>query len=349
MYHVGIEREMIETQHYPRTELSYGGGFANFYVPGFRLLVAALAIATGIDVMVMSALVVPLLGVFALLAVYAVAYRLSGGNKFVGLFAAFFFLLSPDITVNTVRPFPELMGLFILPIALYFLIREDWPLAILMSVTMALTHQQSVFAMVSIMGLYFVFQFIYAALYSKNFKKAAMTILPVLALVLTYAVWQMLTMGSLDILHIAQITYHEAWPVSMSTVIQTGLFVLLLLIPGLVCIFFENDSRKATSSNNAGEAGNGADKAPKKNYNLNITPDAKMLLLAWIAASVLLFKNEMWGIWLSALTHISAFNLNTMQSRFYTYFTMVAVIIAGFGIYWLLSLIDFDVMLEKKE
>lgn len=82
---------------------------------------------------------------------------------------------------------------------------------------------------------------------------------------------------------------------------------------------------------------------------MNISVDAKLLILSWIAATVILFKNEMWGIWLSTLTHISAFNLSTMQSRFYTYFTEVAIIIAAFGIYWLLSLIDFDAMLEKQE
>lgn len=348
LYHVGIERELIETQHYPTTELSYGGGFPNFYVPGFRLLVASLAIATGIDVMVMSGIIVPVLGAFGLLAVYAIAYRLSGGNKFVGLFAAFFFLLSPDITLNTVRPFPQLMGLFILPLALYFLLREDWPLAILMSVAMALTHQQSMFTMVGIMGLYMVFQFAYAAIKTKDFKKPAMITISIFALVITYAIWQMLTMGSLNILNIAQITYHEAWPVTMSTIIQTGLFILLFLIPGLVYIFLENDSKKAASSPLVqGQEPTG--KAKKHNYNLNISVDAKLLILSWIAATVILFKNEMWGIWLSTLTHISAFNLSTMQSRFYTYFTEVAIIIAAFGIYWLLSLIDFDAMLEKQE
>ncbi len=345
MYHVGIEREMIETRHYPTTELSYGGGFPNFYVPGFRLLVASLAIATGVDVLAMSAISVLVLGVFGLLAIYALAFRLSGGNAFVGLCAAFFFLLSPDITLNTVRPFPELMGLFLLPLTLYFLIREDWPLATLMAAVMALTHQQSMFALVSIMGLYTVFQLVYAAVRMKGYRKAAWTAVPVFALLLTYAAWQMLTMGSLDILHIAQITYHEAWPVTLSTVIQTGIFVLLFLIPGVVYVFLVNDSRKAIGTPGT------PDKAAKKRrkYHLDISTNAKLLIVAWIAASVILLKNEMWGAWLSTVTHVSAFNLSTMQSRFYTYFTEVAVILAGFGMYWLLSLIDFDAMLEKPE
>ena len=124
MYHVGIERETINTGFYPQQELSYGGGFPNFYVPAYRLLVVALSTATGIDPMPMSGLVVLLLGAFCLLALYIVAFRLSGGNYWVALFAAFFFLMSPDMTINTERPFPELMGLFILPVALYFVLRE---------------------------------------------------------------------------------------------------------------------------------------------------------------------------------------------------------------------------------
>ena len=154
MYHVGIERVTLETGHYPAEEISYGGGFPNFYVPGYRLLVVALSAATGIDPMPMSGLVVLLLSTFCLLAVCIVAYRLSGGNYYVALFAAFFFLMSPDMTINTERPFPELMGLFILPLALYFALREDWLLATLMAITMALTHQQSVLALVGILVLY---------------------------------------------------------------------------------------------------------------------------------------------------------------------------------------------------
>ncbi|HMK45844.1 MAG TPA: hypothetical protein VK436_04410 [Methanocella sp.] len=347
MYHVGIERVIVQTQFYPRLELSYGGGFPNFYVPGYRLLVASMSIATGIDVMVMSALIVPVLGVFGMLAIYAVAYRLSGDNAFVGLFAAFFFLLSPDITVNTVRPFPELMGLFVLPLALYFLIREEWVLATLMAILMALTHQQSMFALVAIMGLYMVFQFVHAMIWTRKFKKTAMTAIPVVALLLTYAAWQMMTMGSLNILHIAQITYHEAWPVTISTIIQTGLFVLLFMIPGAAFVFLSSPPKRSEQGPEKTE--NAVGRAEKASYRLNISIDAKLLILAWIIASVVLFKNEMWGVWLSMLTHIDAFNLSTMQSRFYTYFTEIAVVLAAFGMYWLLTLIDFRVLLEKPE
>ena len=62
MYHVGVERVTLDTGHYPSEEISYGGGFPNFYVPGYRLLVVALSAATGIDPMPMSGLVVLLLG-----------------------------------------------------------------------------------------------------------------------------------------------------------------------------------------------------------------------------------------------------------------------------------------------
>jgi len=56
MYHVGIERETILTGYYPTEELSYGGGFPNFYVPAYRLLIVSMCVATGIDPMVMSGL-----------------------------------------------------------------------------------------------------------------------------------------------------------------------------------------------------------------------------------------------------------------------------------------------------
>lgn len=340
MYHVGIERETINTGYYPQYELSYGGGFPNFYVPAYRLLVSSLSIATGIDPMPMSGLIVLLLGLFCLLAVYIVAYRLSGNNYYVALFAAFFFLVSPDITINTERPFPELMGLFILPLALYFIYREDWLLATLAAIIMALTHQQSVLALVAIMGTYSVLQLAYAALYTKKYKKALWSFVPTLAACATIASWLIFSTGSLNFLKIAQLAYHEQWPVTLSTIVQTGTFVLIFFVIGLVYLYGRpllDVWRKSGSKKDAVKQ----NKRPEKGYNLNITVDARLLLAAWMIASIVLSKNE--------LIHILSFQMNTLQSRFYTYFVDAAIVLAGFGMYALLSMIDFKPLLEKPE
>jgi hypothetical protein len=332
MYHVGIERVTLETGHYPGEEISYGGGFPNFYVPGYRLLVVALSTATGIDPMPMSGLVVLLLGMFCLLAVFIVAYRLSGCNYYVALFAAFFFLMSPDMTINTERPFPELMGLFILPLALYFALREDWILATLMAITMALTHQQSVLALLGILGLYSAFQFVYAFLVTHKYSKFLRSLLPFFAAVVTMALWLMYSMGTVNFTKIAQLAYHEQWPVTLSTILETGVFVLLFLVLGLVYVFVPPFlswlARKPA----------GPQKTATKGYRLRISTDAKMLMLAWMIGALILTKNE----WI-----VFPINLNTLQSRFYTYFVDVAIVLAGFGMYALLAAIDFKPLLES--
>ena len=339
MYHVGVERVTLETGHYPSEEICYGGGFPNFYVPGYRFLVVGLSTATGIDPMPMSGLVVLLLGVFCLLAVCIVAYRMSGGNYYVALFAAFFFIMSPDMTINTERPFPELMGLFILPVAMYFVLREDWPLATLMAILMALTHQQSMLTLGLILVIYSILQLVYAILVTQKYGKLLRSLIPWLALGCTYALWQMYSMGTLNFTKIAQLAYHEQWPVTLSTILETGAFVLLFLLLGLIYVFLwpaiGGLLRKSDSSKPAAKG------RTAKGYALKVSPDAKMLIVAWMIGALILTKNE----WI----HILSFSVNTLQSRFYTYFVDVAIVLAGFGMYALLAGIDFKPLLEGKD
>lgn len=341
MYHVGVERVTLETGHYPSEEISYGGGFPNFYVPGYRLLVVALSTATGIDPMPMSGLVVLLLGAFCLLAVCIVAYRMSGGNYYVALFAAFFFLMSPDMTINTERPFPELMGLFILPMALYFALREDWPLVTLMAILMALTHQQSVLALVGILGLYSVLQLIYALLFTRKFTKVLWSAVPWLAAIGTMFLWLVYSMGTFNFTKIAQLSYHEQWPVTLSTILETGAFVLLFLVIGLLYVYVLPFILQGTGRGKASKSSKKAQpEKPARGYGLHISVDAKLLMLAWMIGALILTKNE----WI-----VFPINLNTLQSRFYTYFVDVAIVIAGFGMYALLAAIDFKPLLAGKE
>lgn len=335
MYHVGIERLTLETGHYPSEEISYGGGFPHFYVPGYRLLVVALSAATGIDPMPMSGLVVLLLGTFCLLAVCIVAYRMSGGNYYVALFAAFFFLMSPDITINTERPFPELMGLFILPVAMYFVLREDWPMATLMAILMALTHQQSVLALLGILGIYSAFQFVRALFVTHEYGKFVRSLIPFFAAGGTIALWLAYSMGTLDITKISQLAYHEQWPVTLSTILETGIFVLLFLFIGLAYVFVLPYVSRLT-----GRRAGARPEKRRNGYGLDISLDAKLLMLAWMIGALILTKNE----WIVFPIH-----MNTLQSRFYTYFVDLAIVLAGFGMYALLAAADFRPMLDGRE
>ena len=180
------------------------------------------------------------------------------------------------------------------------------------------------------MGLYSVFQLLYAVATTRKFKKFLWSCVPWIAAIGTMFLWLMYSMGSMNITRIAQLTYHEQWPVTMSTILETGTFVLIFLVIGLLYVYTKDllKNKKQTGK-----------KDVKSSYSLTISADSRMLIAAWMIGALVLTKNE----WI----HILSFSVNTLQSRFYTYFVDVAIVIAGFGMYALLSWIDFRLMRER--
>lgn len=343
MYHVGIERETILTQYYPTTELSYGGGFPNFYVPAYRLLIVSMCVATGIDPMVMSGLMTIVFGIMVLLVLFAVAYRLSN-NLYVALFAAFFFIMSPDITIYTMRPLPEILGLFLVPFTLLFVLREDWWLASASAAITALTHQMTLLTLVSVIGMYMLFQLIRAGwLYLKDKKnresymKPARTVLgclaPVIVACLVYAAWMMYSTGSVNIMGIAQVTNHEGNTVDIALFLRIGIFVLVFAIIGLAAI-----AEKMFSPRNSQAS------PPKKEYGLGTSTDSLLLIVAWALATLLLTFND--KIFYLFPDHKFLIFPNFMD-RYLTFFAQICVIIAAYGMYALLRALDLEVLREK--
>lgn len=344
MYHVGIERETILTGYYPTEELSYGGGFPHFYVPAYRLLVVSMCVATGIDPMVMSGLMTIVLGIMVMLVIYAVAYRLSH-NLYIALFAAFFFIMSPDITIYTIRPLPEILGLFMVPFTLLFVISEKWSLAAISAGITALTHQMTLLTLVSIIGVYMVFQLVRAIwayfrkkedrdAYMKPFRTALWCLAPILTACLTYAVWMMYSMGSLDIMGIAQVANHEGNVVDIALFLRVGIFVLLFTIIGLIFIIDE-----LFGSKSAPAAG-----AKKSEYGYSVSKDSALLVVAWAVITLLLTFND--KIFYLFPDHKFLIFPNFMD-RYLTFFAQICIIIAAFGMYYLLRALDLDVLKEK--
>jgi|GEM_PF-218358 len=338
MYHVGVERETIQTGYYPQTEISYGGGFPNFYVPAYRLLIVSMSVATGIDPMVMSGLMTILLSVFIILVMFTVAYRLSN-NLYVGLFTAFFFLMSPDITIYTIRPLPEVLGLFMVPFTLYFVLQKNWLIAAVGALITALTHQMTLLVLVSVIGLYLLFQLIVAAwsFYKdrqdrENYMGPIRTVLgclaPIIVACLTYGLWLMYTMGTLDILGIAQVVNHEGNQVDLPLFLRTGVFVLFFFVIGIlfVCMRWQS-SQKAIPDN--------------KEYGLSISRDSALLIIAWTIATLMLTFND------KLLFGNKFLIFPNFMDRYLTFFVQIAIILAGFGMYALLSAFDLDVLKVK--
>lgn len=351
MYHVGVERLTVLTQYYPSTEISYGGGFPNFYVPAYRLLIASMSVATGIDVLVMSGLMTIALGIMVMLAMYAVAYRMSN-NLYIALFAAFFFIMSPDITIYTMRPFPELLGLFMVPFTLYFVVRKNWVMAMIGAALTALTHQMTLAMLAAVLGLYAAFLFIRAGrAYVKKekagekLKEALWCLAPILSACVTYGVWQMYSLGTLSLSGTNQLKYHEGNTVDLPLFLRMGVFVLPFFAIGLSFILSNFwDSLKGKKGSEEANV-----------YGYSITTDTALLVFAWVISTLIFtfndhinpliqFINTYTG-GIVTIPTISIFPI--FMDRFFTFFVQIAIIIAGFGMYALLKAIDLDVLKVK--
>ncbi|HEY3421732.1 MAG TPA: hypothetical protein VGK13_01140 [Methanocellaceae archaeon] len=337
MYHVGIEREAVETGFYPTTELSYGGGFPNFYVPAYRLLIASMSVATGIDPMIMSGLMTIVLALFILLAIYVLTYQLSK-NKYVALFSAFFFVMSPELTIFTMRALPELLGLFLIPLTIYFMMKKEWAFAIIGSIVTALTHQMTLATLVGIIGMYAVLQLAWAGwlyyrsrkdtqvAYMDKLKYAIMCFVTAFMPCATYGLWQVYSLGTLSIFGIAQVVNKEGNVVDLPLFLRSGIFVLIFFAIGLASILYGWWTSRTEKAKPAEASG----------YGFSLDTNAVLLILSWLIVTLVLMKNDLLGI------HI-------FMDRFFTFFVIMAVIVAGYGMYAVLSAIDLDILKEKQE
>ena len=304
MYHVGIERLTLETGHYPTQELSYNGGFPNFYVPAYRLLIASQSAFSAIDPMVMSGLITITLAASVFGVIYAFSKQLVGASA--AICALFFLTLSPGITIFTIRALPELLGLVMFPLTLFFVLknRTGGPfqfngyvaLSVVAAAVTALTHQITLLVLALVLVVYALTQI-------KNRNEFLKAIVPLVALIVVYGLWQVYTLHTLSILGIAQVKYHEGTPVgffaSASTVglfDEAGLLVVPFALIGLVWL--------------------------EKNK-----VDKRFLLYSWVLASLLLTKNDLFGI-------------DIFMDRFLTFLVESLVIVGGIGAFAVLRFID---------
>lgn len=162
LYHVGIERLTIESGYYPTQELSHNGGFPNFYVPAYRLLIASQSLLSGIDPMVVSGLVTITLSVAVFCVIYTLTKQLVHASAAVC--ALFFLIVSPEMTIFTIRALPELLGIFMLPLTLVFVLanRTEGPfklnayvgLSVVSAAVTALTHQMTLLTLALVLAAY---------------------------------------------------------------------------------------------------------------------------------------------------------------------------------------------------
>ncbi|HYA32644.1 MAG TPA: hypothetical protein VEG65_01410 [Candidatus Bathyarchaeia archaeon] len=314
MYHVGIERLTLITGHYPTQELSYNGGFPNFYVPAYRLLIVSQSAFSGIDPMIMSGLMTVALAIAVFGAVYGFSKQLVGASAAVC--ALFFLTLSPGITIFTIRALPELLGLIMLPLTLFFVLinRARGPfkfngyviLSVIAAAVTALTHQITLLVLALVLGVYALTQI-------RNRTEFLNAVVPLVALIVVYGLWQLYSLHTLSIFGLAQVKYHEGIPVdffgSATTVgffDEAGLLVVPFAVIGIAWLEIKKVSKR-------------------------------FLLYSWILASFLLTKNDLLGI-------------DIFMDRFLTFFIESLVIAGGIGAFAVLQFLDLRIgrALERR-
>ncbi|MGD0327080.1 MAG: hypothetical protein ABSB21_00375 [Halobacteriota archaeon] len=304
MYHVGIERVTLETGHYPTQELSYNGGFPNFYVPAYRLLIVSQSAFSGIDPMVMSGLMTIALAAAVSGVIYAFSKQLVGASAAVC--ALLFLTLSPGMTIFTIRALPELLGLVMFPLTLFFILknRAEGPfqfngyvaLSIIAAAVTALTHQITLLVLALVLAVYALTQI-------KNRNEFLKAIVPLVALIAVYGLWQVYSLHTLSILGIAQVKYHEGTPVDFfASAFSVGFFdeAGLLVLPFSAIGLFWLERNKV---------------------------DKRFLVYSWVIATLLLTKNDLLGI-------------DIFMDRFLTFFIESLIIVGGIGTFAVLQFLD---------
>ncbi|MGZ7112109.1 MAG: hypothetical protein ACXVIU_12490 [Halobacteriota archaeon] len=304
MYHVGIERLTLESGHYPTQELSYNGGFPNFYVPAYRLLIASQSAFSSIDPMVMSGLMTIALSIAVFGVIYALSKQLVGPGAAVC--ALFFLTLSPEMTIFTIRALPELLGLLMFPLTLFFILknRTEGPfqfngyvaLSVIAAAVTALTHQITLLTLALVLTVYAITQI-------KNRNECLKAITPLVALIAVYGLWQVYSLHTISILGLSQVKYHEGTPVDfLASEFRVGFFeragLLLLPFAAIGVAWLE---RNRTNK--------------------------RFLLYSWIIASLLLTKNDLLGI-------------GIFMDRFLTFFVASLVVAGGIGAFAVLQFLD---------
>jgi hypothetical protein len=304
MYHVGIERLTLETGHYPTQELSYNGGFPNFYVPAYRLLIVSQSAFSGIDPMVMSGLMTIALATAVFGVIYAFSKQLVGASAAVC--ALLFLTLSPGMTIFTIRALPELLGLVMFPLTLFFILknRTEGPfqfngyvaLSVIAAAVTALTHQITLLVLALVLAVYALTQI-------KNRDEFFKAIVPLVALIAVYGLWQVYSLHTLSILGIAQVKYHEGTPVDFfASAFSVGFFdeAGLLVLPFSAIGLFWLERNKV---------------------------DKRFLVYSWVIATLLLTKNDLLGI-------------DIFMDRFLTFFIESLIIVGGIGAFAVLQFLD---------
>jgi hypothetical protein len=254
--------------------------------------------------MMMSGLVTITLSISVFCVIYTFTKQLLHASAAVC--ALFFLIISPEMTIFTIRALPELLGLFMLPLTLVFVLANRTEgafklnayvaLSVVFAAVTALTHQMTLLTLALVLAAYALTQI-------KNKNEFLKAFIPLVAVLAVYALWQVYTLHTVSILGLSQVKYHEGTPVDfLASEFRVGFFeragVLLLPFAAIGIAWLERNKT-----------------------------NKRFLLYAWIIASLLLTKNDLLGI-------------GIFMDRFLTFFIEALIVAAGIGAFAVLHVLD---------
>jgi len=324
MYHFAFVHYILIHGDRTLLALEYGGTGNNYYVPGYRYLLASLCRILHLDTLPGANLFMIMFSLWAVIPYYLLVFRITGSRS-AGCVAAFLSLGSKELQIYTVRPLPQALALSYIAFTLYLTIfllknRETcffrriiaYPnlflATLLSSLTVTYLHPQSQSVMVFTLAIIGLLQFhrFLSSILSHRISLDALTVAIRFLIIggiagLLYLHWHYLQTGTTDPKVLAPYRYSEFSKIlGFKDYLAAGDLVVVLFILG---IYFMLLDQKRMSF------------------------DRKIIVLGWVFASLMLSKNELLGI-------------KAHTERYLAFVAQSFVVIGSIGLWYIQEIVD---------
>lgn len=288
LLHSGRVRFVDDTGFWIPFELVFGGQTPSYHVPAYASIVAALGELTGLNWLWAIRLFALLMAVLLPVGFYVLGKALS--NWQAGVAAAFLVLLSPGVMTWGTRPSAISLGVVLVVFLLFFLLQKRWVAFLLGAFVLALTHPPSLLVFFGTSGLYWTLQVLRRGVDVSKAKKYLLELPLVGAMTgfLTYVAWHVSLTGT-------SCLYFQCLPQLGAR--EFGARVDLV-------------AKAFTLPYAAGYLGVAWIWFSKADW------DKKLLVAAWLFATLLLVKNDVFGV-------------GVFTERFVTFFEMALALSGG--------------------
>jgi hypothetical protein len=304
MLHAGRARVVVDTGHWAEMELVFGGITKSYHLPLYPDIVAGLSALTGLNVWWAVRLAGLLItGLLLPLSIYLLAKQVSGSWQ-AGVIAALVTPSLPSIITWGTRTSPISLGVVLVAFGIYFLAKEDYWLAGLAGLAVAFTHQPSLLAFGLGLFIFFGLRTILQAREEKkrDYVRLAQSAWPLFAVgsltLGVYLLWHLRQTGfsCLDFKCLPHLASHE-YGTSVDLAKYLQLLPRVLAVGGVALVAISNRFKF----------------------------EHKLLLFSWLAALLILVKNDMLGI-------------GVFTERFLTFFDEALAVFAGLLAGWAYAL-----------